>query len=395
MTGWLGHLPAAIAAGLAAMGVVQTLAGLGCVRAFTRTTQRRPVPMPPITVLKPLHGDEPLLRDALESFFRQQYPFLQLVFGVQSTDDAAIAVVESLRADYPNVDARLVVNATKHGTNRKIGNLINMLPHARYDLLVISDSDMHVAPDYLRHVAAGFADPEVGLVTSIYVGRPASRTVTSLLGAAYINQIFAAGAVMARGLGRQDCLGATMALRAATLRQIGGFEALSPYVADDGILGRLVLAAGHKIGLAATVPATTVADTGLRGLFSHELRWARTIRAMAPAGFAASAVQFPVFWALLALLLCPTQPWAASLLAVAAAARIFSGRMLERALGASVTPFWLAPARDVLSILVMAAAFGGREVAWRGQVMSTAPDRALAQNEDIFAAAPALAHGEG
>lgn len=223
------------------------------------------------------------------------------MFGVQRADDPAIGIVQALCRRFPRVDAMLVVDPTPHGTNHKISNLINMFQDAKHDVLLVSDSDMHVAPDYLRRIAAAFAVPGTGLVTSLYVGKPAGRGVTAQLGAAYINQIFATGAVMARALGRQDCLGATMALTRDTLRRIGGFAALSPYVADDGVLGRLVLATGQKITLAATVPATTVADSGFAALFRHELRWARTIRAMAPAAFPTSAVQFPVFWALLAV----------------------------------------------------------------------------------------------
>jgi ceramide glucosyltransferase len=263
---------------------------------------------------------------------------------------------------------------------------------------------MHVAPDYLRCIAAAFSVPGTGLVTSLYVGKPAAGGITAQLGAAYINQIFAAGAVMARVLGRRDCLGATMALRRDTLRRIGGFAALSPYVADDGVLGRMVLATGQAITMAATVPATTVADAGFVALFRHELRWSRTIRAMAPAIFPASVVQHPVFWALLAMVLAP-QPWVLGLLALAMVARIACGRMMERALGAMATPLWLAPLRDVLSMAVTAGAFAGRQVAWRGQLLSTQADWALVQDEGAFAArtkvraqlmagADGLAHGE-
>jgi ceramide glucosyltransferase len=391
----LAHIPAAIAAGVATTGMVQTLLGMAGVRRFVRATPPCARSLPPVTVLKPLHGAEPLLAEALETFFRQDYPVLQLVFGVHRADDPAAAVVRALCARYPQVDATLVVDATQHGANGKIGNLINMLPSAKYSVLVVSDSDMHVATDYVRQVAAALAVGGTGLVTSLYVGRPATPGLATQLGAAYINQIFASGAVMARALGRQDCLGATMALRRSTLQRIGGFEALAPFVADDGVLGRLVVAAGYNVGLAATVPATTVAETNFLALFSHELRWARTIRAMAPRAFLLSVVQFPIFWSLLAVALVPHHVWPAALLTLAVLVRAASGRLIERALGATVTPVWLVPLRDLLSVAVMAASFAGRNVAWRGQVLSTAPDRALVRNEEKFAAPPALAHREG
>jgi ceramide glucosyltransferase len=371
------------------------------VRRNAALAVRRTDDLPRVTVLKPLHGVEPMLAQALESVFRQDYPGMQIVFGVQSAADPAIAVVETLRRDYPGVDATIVVSGRPHGTNRKIANLINMFPSARHDVLVISDSDMHVAPDYLRRVVDVLDQPGVGLVTTIYTGLPAGNTLTRQLGAAYINQIFSSGALLARYLGRQDCLGATMALTRATLMQVGGFAGLSPFVADDGVLGRRVRALGQQIRLAPTVPATTVSEAGLLALFRHELRWARTIRAMAPVGFILSALQYPVFWAGIATAASGGRLWAVSLLIAACLVRATSGRGIEMALGAAPTALVLAPLRDLLSIAVMAAAFFDDQVAWRGQVLSTAPDRALAQGgfpsgAVAFRAAPAvLAHGKG
>jgi ceramide glucosyltransferase len=384
-------------AGIAASGLVQTVLGYAASRAFLPAGAASLAVLPKVTVLKPLFGDEPLLTGSLESFFRQDYPGLQLVFGVQNAADPAIAVVESLCRAYPDVDTALVINPRPHGTNRKIANLINMFPSARHDVLLISDSDMHVAPDYLRRVVEVLEQPGTGLVTTIYSGLPASGGLIAQLGSAYINQIFASGALMARYLGRQDSLGATMALTRATLSQIGGLAGLSPYVADDAVLGRRVRALGLQIRLALTVPATTVSETTLGALFRHELRWARTIRAMAPIGFLLSALQYPVFWAGLAVAFTAGQPWAWALLAGACLVRAATGRAIEHALGAAPTSFILAPARDLLSIAVMAASFFDDEVAWRGQVLSTAPDRALSQSgaAAFHGAPPVLAHGKG
>ncbi len=395
MIALLAHLPAAVTACLAVIGQVQTMLGVAGVRCFKNAAGRGAQDLPPMTILKPLHGGEPLLAEALGSFFLQDYPRLQLVFGVQRADDPAAAVVRALCARHARVDATLVVDATPHGANGKIANLINMFPAAKHNLLVVSDSDMHVAPDYARQVATCLSAPGVGLVTSLYVGKPARFDIVSNLGAAYINQIFASGAVMARTLGRQDCLGATMALTRATLRRIGGFEALSPYVADDGVLGRKVLETGQTIALAATVPATTVAEESFAGLLSHELRWARTIRAMAPFAFVLSAVQFPIFWALLTVVVAHAHIWPLVLLASACVVRAVCGRLVERVLGAAVTPVWLVPLRDMLSIGVMLAAFMGEQVSWRGEILSTRPDRTLVRDAEKFAAPAMLAPSEG
>jgi ceramide glucosyltransferase len=387
---------ACVGAALAAAGMAQTVLAYGAVRRFAAVRRPNAAVLPAITVLKPLHGAETMLEAALESFFTLDYPAFQLVFGIQSGADPARHTVEKLRARYPQVDVVLVCDPTPHGANRKIANLINMYPCAHHDVLVISDSDMHVAPDYLHRVAEALARPGTGLATSIYTGLPARGGFTAHMGAAYITQIFASGALLSRYLGRRDCLGATMALTRETLRRIGGFPALSPYVADDGILGRRVRALGLGVELALTAPATSVAEPHFIDLFRHELRWARTIRAMAPVGFILSAIQYPVFWALLAVAFSQGAIWALALLAAACLLRAASGRLMERSLGAAPTAPWLAPARDIMSIVVMAIAYLSHSVAWRGQVLTTAPDRALLASRDAFVSPPpVLAHGEG
>jgi ceramide glucosyltransferase len=380
-------VPVMLTALLTLAGLVQATAGWLAVRRFRGTA---PVigPRPPITVLKPLHGDEPMLEQALESFCRQDYPEFQIVFGVQDSSDTAIGVVDRLREKFPDLDMELVIDPTPHGLNRKVANLINMFPSARHDVLVISDSDMHAAPDYIARVADALAAPGIGLVTTLYTGVAVRPGLTGQLGAAYINQNFVAGALMARGLGRQDCMGATMALTRATLMRIGGFPALSPYVADDAVLGMKVRGLGQNVALAASVPATTVAEPGLASLFRHELRWARTIRAVAPYGFAVSIIQFPAFWALLTLLMSGGAIWAVALWLVAILVRAWSGRAVERAMGATRTPAWLPALRDILSMAVLFTAYMGDEVAWRGQVLTT-------DKTTDFAARPGLATRRG
>ena len=221
--------------------------------------------MAPVTVLKPLHGDEPLLEEALASVCRQDYPTWQVVFGVQDRADTALPVVRRLRARFPDRDIAVVVDPTPHGPNRKVANLINMLPAAKHDVLVIADSDVHVAPDWLRRLVAALEGPGVGVVTTVYTGLPVhgplpptpsrkgrgseyrpppplagggwGEGALATLGAMQINHYFLPGALLARAMGRQDCLGATMMLRRETLERIGGFAALVDHLADDNVLG--------------------------------------------------------------------------------------------------------------------------------------------------------------
>jgi ceramide glucosyltransferase len=366
---------ATIFAALALLGLAQAMAGWALVRRFAAQPRPEPVRPPPVSVLKPLHGDEPLLEDALASLCAQNYPAFQIVFGVRDADDPALAVVARLRARYPDQDIAVVVDATPHGKNRKIENLINMLSVARHDVLVIADSDVHADTRYLRQLVAALDVPGVGLVTTLYVGLPARRRLPALLGTGGITHFFLPGALLARAMGRQDCLGATMALRRETLARIGGLEALVDHLADDNRLGQLVRAQGLHVALAPTLPATTVGEDSLPALFRHELRWARTIRALEPAGFAASVLQYKLVWAALSVLAAPGFPtlvlFALVWLGGALAARgiEFSLAPLLKGL-AFTTPVWLLPLRELFSVAVMAASYAGDQVEWRGHYLS-------------------------
>jgi ceramide glucosyltransferase len=370
-------LLAYIAALCTLISVGQTGFGWICVRRF-RARREAPSPaLPAITVLKPLHGDEKLLEEALGSLCEQDYPAYQVVFGVTSPGDPALAVVERLRSRFPERDISVVVAPAARARNRKVANLINMLPAAKHDVLVVADSDVHAAPDYLRRIATALAEPGTGLVTTLYAGLTLERSVVAALGATGITHSFLPGALMARRLGRQDCLGATMALTRETLASVGGFAALVHHLADDHVLGKLVEAKGQEVRLASTVPATTVPETRLGDLFRHELRWGRTIRALEPAGYAASILQYPAFWALFALGFSRGALWAAGLLLGAWVVRAAAARGIDRALGlvsvglATRAPIWLLPVRDVLSALVVLASHVGTRVEWRGQVLHT------------------------
>ncbi len=369
------NLLAVIAGLIACAGILQGLFGWALVHRFHAAAPPAGGVRPAITVLKPLHGAEPLLEQALETLFRQDYRQFQIVFGVQSPLDPAIAVVERLAARFPDADTALVADGRLHGRNRKVGNLINMLPAARHDVLVIADSDVHVAPDYLARIADALAAPGVGLVTTLYAGLPATATLAGRLGATAITHGFLPGALMARALGRQDCLGATMALTRETLGAIGGLAVLVHHLADDHVLGRLVMARGLRVALAPTVPATTVPETGFGELYRHELRWSRTILSLAPSGFAMSVVQYPLLWAMLAAALSGGSDWAAALLLSTWVARAAAGRGIDRLLGlaqdglASRAPVWLLPLRDIMSVAVMLASYASDEVEWRGQVL--------------------------
>jgi ceramide glucosyltransferase len=362
-------------------GMAQAVFGYRAVRRFARrlVAPPRPGDRPPITVLKPLHGDEPLLEAALASVLAQRYPVFQIVFGVHDRDDPALAVVARLRARFPQADIAVVADPAGHGDNRKIGNLINMLPAARHDVLVIADSDVHVAPDYLERIADELAIPGTGLVTTLYAGLPGNASLPAILGATMITHGFLPGALMARDIGRQDCLGATMALRRDTLAAIGGLAALVNHLADDHVLGKLVRRQGLAVRMAATVATTTVPETTMPDLFSHELRWARTILALVPREYALSLIQYPLFWAAMAIGCSGGRDWAVELFLAAWGTRALCAHLIDRCLVAThpglfaPAPLWLLPLRDLMSMLIALASYGGDRVEWRGQVMHTGP----------------------
>jgi ceramide glucosyltransferase len=183
-----------------------------------------------------------------------------------------------------------------------------------------------------------------------------------------INQCFLPGALLARAMGRQDCLGATMALRRETLERIGGFQALVNHLADDNVLGRLVQRLGLTVRLADTVPATTVPEATFAALWRHELRWARTIRTLVPVQFAASVLQYPLAWAALAILLAWGTVWSVAWFAVVWLIRALAAWGVERMLALAFhSPVWLLPLRELMSVAVVVASYAGRDVDWRGE----------------------------
>jgi len=375
---------AEFAGALSLIGLAQAGAGAWLTARFARSAAPPRQPPPTrgegVSILKPLYGAEPLLEEALATLCAQTHVPVQIVCGVSRSEDPAAEAVRRLIARFPDHDIALVVDARRHGTNGKVSNLINMLPAAEHNILVIADSDVHAAPDYLARLLDALAVPGTGLATTLYAGLPATDCLAAWLGATQISHSFLPGALLSRALGRRDCLGATMALRRETLERIGGLEALADHLADDNALGRLVAGLGFDVRLAATVPLTTVPETALGPLLRHELRWARTIRALAPAPFAASVLQYPLFWALAAVALSPTA-WTLGLFAFAWVARAALARWIDRSLApllrpaspsalAFAAPVWLLPLRELISVLVLAGGFTGSRVEWRGHEMT-------------------------
>src|SRR5215831_9281968 len=275
---------------LAAMSAAYWLGALWCTTTFRRRLVRRSTFAPHVTILKPLCGAGGRLYESLRSFCEQDYPHYQIVVGVRSADDPAVTVVYRLMAEYPTLDLRLVVSDRLAGANPKVSNLANLYEAAKYDILVVADSDIRVGPDYLRTVVAPLEDPRVGLASCLYRGI-ADQGVWATLGAMFINEWFLPAALVgARLEGVNHAFGATIVCRRKTLERLGGFEALGPYLADDYQLGRMVARDGGRVVIVPYVVDTAVTASTLRGLFLHELRWARTYRTVRPLGYFLSVV---------------------------------------------------------------------------------------------------------
>lgn len=322
-----------------------------------------------VSVFKPLCSAEPRLFENLATLCVQTHPQYQLLFGVRDPRDPAIAVVRVLQAAYPACDIKLVVDARVHGSNLKVSNLINMLPHAMHDRFVIADSDIAVAPDYLEKVSAPLADPSVGIVTCLYQGRPAD-TFWSRLGALFINTWFAPSVRVASAFGSQGFgFGATIAVRRDVLMAAGGFDALVNRLADDYWLGQLTRDLGLRTVLSEVCVITEVTETRLSDLWAREVRWLRTIRSLNPLGFAFTWITYTFPVLAIGLALARDRP-ALLLALVGALARLaLHWRRLAQDAPRPGDAL-LAPLRDALLLLQWCAAWLGSTVRWRQQIMT-------------------------
>lgn len=365
------------ALGLLALSAAYAVLAIACVLAFRRRVNAAVAgtEQPPVTILKPLCGLEDGLADNLRSFCRQDYGRFQIVFGVRDSDDPAITVAEAIMSEFPDHDISLVVNSRTIGRNLKIGNLANMFPTARHDILVIADSDMRVGEDYLKAVVAPFARHDVGAATCLYSGSGRGG-LASRLGAMFINDWFLPSALIPATFGKLSfCFGATMAVRRDVLEAIGGFEALAGFLADDYKLGRLVAERQREIALVPYIVENVIAEESLSSLFNHEIRWARTIRSVRPYGYAFSIVTEVLTIALFAAI----SVYIATGSAVLGAAPLLGALALRLGLhyavwatvgGRGVHAPWLVPVRDLLSFAVRVASYGSNTVLWRKQVLT-------------------------
>ena len=329
---------------------------------------------PPISILKPLAGAEDGLEENLRSFFEQRYPAFEILFAVRNAADPAVAIVERLRARYPSVPTRLIVTGEPPYANAKVYSLNLMLEAASHELTVMADSDIRVRPDMLSALAAEFADGKVGMATCPYRAVP-GRSFWSMLEAVGLNTEFLSGVLVARMLdGMKFALGPTIVARRETLRQIGGFDAVKDYLAEDFVLGSLAARHGFGVILSSYIIDHHIGAQSLGANLRHRLRWARSCRRSRPWGYAGQIFTHPLP---LALLVCALSPAWWPLLAAAAALRAAAvwataGHVLRDPL--TRRWWWLVPLQDSIALLVWCAGFFGNTVLWRGRRYWLMPD---------------------
>ena len=358
-------------------GLAYMLLALWGARDFARGARKQTGFSPEVTILKPVKGVDPRMYAGFVSHCRQIYPgTFEILFGVSTLDDPAVAEIERLRAEFPGVAIRLVVCSARLGTSGKVSNLVQMIASGTYEHIVINDSDIAVSPDYLSQVLSGFADPTVGLVTAPYLGRTAASgeglTIWSRLEALGISTDFMPGVLTARKLegGLHFGLGSTLAMTRTALARAGGFEPLVEYLADDYEVGARIAAAGYRVELCPVVVETSVPGYDLRGYWDHQMRWARSTRDSRKMGYVGLGVTYVIPWALATMVASGFALWSFTLMSIVLLARVAVALSVGVGLlrdGQVLRDLWLLPLRDLTGLIFWAWSFAGDTVVWRGE----------------------------
>jgi ceramide glucosyltransferase len=365
---------AAVLLALVAGSFVYCLLVVVAVRRYLAARPPRLLRAVPISMLKPLHGLDEGLEENLRSYFQQDYPEFEILFAVREAGDPAVAVVEKLCQEFPDVCARLLVTGEPPYPNAKVFSLDLMMAQARYDLLAMTDSDTRASPQMLARVAAEFQDEGLGVATCPYRAVP-GRSFWSTLEAIGMNTEFVAGLLVARWVeGVKFAVGPCVVARRETLERMGGFDRLKDYLAEDFVMGAFAAELGYRVILSSCVIEHRIGRQGLLANLAHRLRWARSTRRSRRKGYAGQLFTYPLP---LALLLAVVQPswWPVVVLAAvlrSVAAWATAGWVLHDPLTAR--RWWLLPLQDLASFAFWMAGFFGNTITWRGRRYYLFPD---------------------
>jgi ceramide glucosyltransferase len=349
-------------------------------RGRRKATEMRVAFSPPLSLLKPLHGAERGLEEHLTSFFTQDYPSYEILFCAREEKDAGLEIARRVAARFPHIPAKFLTTGEPQYINAKVASLELMEAHAAHEILIVSDSDVRVTPDYLRAVAQPFADPQVGAVTCLYRGVATEGGLWARLEAVGMSVEMSAG-VLAANLteGMRFTLGPTMAFRRETVRRMGGFAVTADYCSDDFILGNETWKLGETVVLSHHAIDHIVLNLSFVSSMKHQARWMKSTRFSRPKGHFGTALSFSLPFGLLGLAVSASMGhpwWGVALLAWAVATRL----ALSLAVGRGVVqdPSWfnllvLYPIRDLMGFFFWAASYMSRKILWRGQVYELLP----------------------
>jgi ceramide glucosyltransferase len=335
---------------------------------------------PPVSILKPLRGLDRGAYENFASFCRQEYPRYEILFAVSDENDPAVPVVRRLTRDFPHIAIRLIVDPERKGANDKVGKLCRLADEAKNRLLVITDSDVRVAPDYLRKVAALFRDPRVGAVTALYraLEAPSFGAVLDTMG----SLSFSGSALAARTLeGLKFTMGSTTATTRERLAEIGGFAPLLDVHSDDYEVGRRIAQKGFRVELLADPVDMEFPSESVRDYLRHELRWLIGLRHIRPGGHFGLLMTQGIAWAALAAILASSMMASAAWIAAYLFIRVFSGYLIGvRGLGDPVVrrKLWLLPLHDCFWLFLWLASFAVNRIEWRGLVFTLEGGRMVA-----------------
>jgi ceramide glucosyltransferase len=343
--------------------------------------QAQPAFTPPLTLLKPLHGAEPGLEPELESFFLQDYPNYEILFCTRVPNDPGLELARQVAARHPNIPAKfLSTNGHPDYINAKVASMELMEAAASHDILVISDSDVRVTPDYLRAVALPFADPKVGGMTCPYRGVAVEGGLWARLEAVGMSVEMTSGVLAARAMeGMQFVLGPTMAFRRETIRRMGGFKVTADYCADDFVLGNQTYKLGETVVLSHHAIDHMVINSDFIDSMKHQVRWMKSTRFSRPAGHFATSLSFSVPFGLLAL--ASAVALGHTTLGLALFAWSIATRLaLALAVGRGVVGdrSWfsllvLYPIRDLMGFGFWVAGYWGNRILWRSRIFELLP----------------------
>jgi ceramide glucosyltransferase len=353
-------------------GIAYCLIAIFSVKRFRqqmKTASSEQGSYPPISLLKPLKGAEAGLESYLATFLCQDYPAYEVLFAVREETDPAVAVVNRLKQQYPEIPIRLLLTGQPPYANAKVYSLEKMAEAASHSLLIITDSDASVAPDYLRAMAREFSSPQVGAVTNLYRG-VAGNDFWSRLEALGMSTEFMAGVVVAERMeGMKFMLGPSMAISKDCLQAIGGFAAMADYLADDFVLGHWSAEAGYEVRLSAHVINHHASTSGFLETFKHRLRWNRSSRYSRPSGYYGQGFTYFLPWMVLLFLFAPAW-WSLALLLSILILRIWLAIELGLKLLGDKTVsgnLWLTPLQDAISFATWLGGLKGREIIWRNE----------------------------